>query len=190
MLHLGLRIATYFPSIIEAYFPSMGVLWWMEASLRPILISPWIFIMAPRVTPARCMKCPASCHSCPLSLYLCNIFLLPSLPLFHSLSSTHFYLFGSFRRHKCLFSPYKCDVSLEPRRGCVLFLFSKSIILIVSVFLAVGLPLFLTDTLQLSLPFLKTVKERVKEEQGNILSGFTKKKENLASDMSTPTLPC
>lgn len=53
----------------------------MKASLKLILISPCLFIMAPRVTPARCMKCPASCHPCPLPLYLFNLFLLPSLPL-------------------------------------------------------------------------------------------------------------
>lgn len=130
MLHPGLRIATHLPlSLLPS---SMGVIWWMKASLKLILISPCLFIMAPGVTPARCMKCPASCHPCPLPLYLCNLFLLPSLSLspsfcVHSLSSTPFYLLRSFRRHKCLLSPYKCDVLPEPRRGCVLFPFSESI---------------------------------------------------------------
>lgn len=46
--------------------------------MTPILISPCLFIMAPRVTPARCMKGPASCHPCPLPLW--NVY-LPSLSL-------------------------------------------------------------------------------------------------------------
>ncbi len=64
----------------RSFLSSMGMCWWMEAPLTLILISPCIFIMAPRVTPARCMKCPASCHPRPLPLCLCNVFLLPSLP--------------------------------------------------------------------------------------------------------------
>lgn len=175
----------------------MGVLWWMEASLTLILISPCIFIMAPQVTPARCMKCPASCHPCPLSLYLCNVFLLPSLFLSHSLSSTHFYLFGSFRRHKCLFSPYKRDILLEPRKGCVLFPFSESIIVIVSVlllvFLALGFPFFPSHRYTLSEPSFSQNGER-QLKMWRVARRWTfswiHKKENLAGDVSTPTLPC
>lgn len=76
-------------------------------------------------------------------LYLCYLFLLPSpsLPtslfLSYSLFRTHFYLFGSFRRHKCLLFPYKRDVLQEPRGGCVLLPVSESIMFVVSAFLPV-----------------------------------------------------
>lgn len=76
-----------FTFIIEASFPHWESFDGLEASLTAILISPCIFIMAPRVTPGRCTKCPASCHRCPLSLYLRNLFLLlaRSFSLFHTL---------------------------------------------------------------------------------------------------------
>lgn len=126
----------------------------MEASLTLILISPCIFIMTPRVTPARCMKCPASCHPRPLSFYLRNSSLLPSLlllfPSVLSLSLFHCYLFGSFRRHKCLFSPHKHDLLLQPRTGCALFFFSFSesveFILCFTLISSFQLPFILTDT--------------------------------------------
>lgn len=93
----------------------------MEASLTLIPISPCIFIMAPRVTPARCMKCPASCHPCPLSLHPCYLFLLPLLLLLNSRSSAHFCLFWVLKESQIPILLNKCDVSLEPRKeACVL----------------------------------------------------------------------
>lgn len=111
---------------------SMAVLWWMEASFTVILILPCIFIMAPRVTPGRCTKCPASCHRCP-PLYLCNLFL--SLALSSPPSPTLLFFFGSLRTHKCLLCPYKCDVLLQLRRGCVLSPSKEFVMFIVCMYL-------------------------------------------------------
>lgn len=168
----------------------MGVLWWMEASLTLILISPCIFIMAPRVTPARCMKCPASCHPRPLSFYLCNSSLLPSLLLsFPSvLSLFHSHLFGSFRRHKCLFSPHKHDLLLQPRRGCAFFFpFSESVMFTLSVLLLFLVPGFLLFS-QI-IPFCKKLKYRDNDLEIGMQVNLCPKK-HPASHVSTPALPC
>lgn len=112
---------------------SMAVLWWMEASFTVILILPCIFIMAPRVTPGRCTKCPASCHRCP-PLYLCNLFLLLALSS-PPPPPTLLFFFGSSRTHKCLPGPYKCDVLLQLRRGCVLSPSKEFVMFIVCMYL-------------------------------------------------------
>lgn len=154
----------------------MGVLWWMEASLTLILNSPCIFIMAPRVTPARCMKCPASCHPCPLSLYLSNLFLLPSASLssyIPPLTATYLGSLGDTNACSCHINVMYC---CSQERAVFFFPSSESIMFVVSAsrlcFLALGLHLFLTDTLHLCLPSAGEPfawRERKKE---NILPGM------------------
>lgn len=126
----------------------------MEASLVLILISPRIFIMAPQVTPARCMKCPTSCHPCPLPLYLCNLFLLPPFPPSFSsilslpLTSTYLDPLGDTSASSAHINVMYCW-----SQDATVFFFpsSESIMFIVSAFQlvspAIGFPLCLADKL-------------------------------------------
>lgn len=165
----------------------------MEASLTLILISPCIFIMAPRVTPARCMKCPASCHPRPLSFYLRNSSLLPSLrspSLQFSLSFTPTYSGPLGDTNAC--SRHINMIYCCSQEWAVLFIFfslSLSLLCLHSVLPLFLVPcvLFFSQILYISVS-LSSKKYRANDLEIGMQVNLCPKK-HPASHVSTPALP-
>lgn len=146
MLHLGWRIATYLPLSLKLPFLNGSPL--MDGGLShtdPDLALHFHYGSTSHPCQMHGVPGQLSSLSSFLSISVTYFFypLPPSPPpsfsliLSYSLFSTHFYLFVSFRRHKCLLFPYKRDVLQEPRGGCVLFPISESVTFVVSAFLPV-----------------------------------------------------